>query len=607
MHKRRWYTLTIFIVLVLAALYFSSLYSYLLFHTLAELFSVVVALAIFIIAWNTRQYQENSYFTLLGTAFLFVGIIDLAHTLAFKGMGVFPEYGANLATQLWVGARYLQGLSLLAAPLFIGRKLRLNYLLLAYSLATVLLLASVFYWKIFPVSFVEATGLTPFKRISEYIISFIFLGSIVTLFRKRTGFDFGVLRLLYASIFLTVAGELAFTLYTDPYGPANLIGHFLKTASFYLIYKAFIETGLVRPFDLLFRDLKQSEEQYRDLYEEAPYAYLSVGADGIIERANRGASELLGYTRSELVGWRVLDLYADSPAGKTRAIEDFQKLAAGEEIHNREMEMRRADGSSVWVDLSMRPIRGSRGQVVASRSVIVDMTERRKVDELKDNFISLVSHELRSPMTVITGAVSTALTEEERLSREERRQLLQDAAIEAELLSNILGNLLEVSRIQANRLSLHTEPVDVYHTFQTVIGQAKRQAPEHRFIIELPDDVPLIVADKLRLERVLYNLTENAFKYSPPGTEVRLAVRPEGDSLLFSVSDQGPGIPPGEQARLFAPFQRLEDSRRTGARGIGLGLLVCRGLVEAHGGRIWVQSEQGRGSTFFFTLPLSQE
>jgi PAS domain S-box-containing protein len=352
--------------------------------------------------------------------------------------------------------------------------------------------------------------------------------------------------------------------------------------------------------------LRGSEAKYRDLYEEAPTAYFSVGADGRIERANHSATQLLGYSRDELIGRPVFDLYTDTPNGKARAKEVFQKFLAGEEVHEEELEMHRADGSNVWICLSVKPIRDREGRVVASRSAVVDMTEHKKLDQLKDDFIGLVSHELRSPMTVITGAINTALTEAERLSPEETRQLLKDAALEAELLSNILANLLELSRVQANRLVLHAEAIDVKKVIQDAVEGIKRQSSAHQFVAKLPRKLPPLYADPLRLERILYNLLENAVKYSPQGGKIQVSVRQQKEYLIIGVSDQGVGISPADQVKLFAPFQRLEEFRPEGARGAGLGLLVCRRLVEAHGGRIWVESEPGRGSTFFFTLPLSQ-
>lgn len=247
-------------LLVLCGLYLTSLYSYPLFHSLAEIFSIIIAGSIFVIAWNSRQFLDNNYLLFIGIAYLFVAGVDLIHTLAYKGMGVFQGYGTNLATQLWIVARYMESLSLLVAPLFLRRNLRVNLVFLGYAVATAFLLTSIFYWNIFPQCFVEGVGLTPFKKVSEYIISMLLLGSLVLLLKNRREFDKGVLRLLIASIIVTIGSELAFTFYVDAYGFYNLIGHFLKILSFYLIYKALIETGLAKPYSLLFRNLKQSEQ-----------------------------------------------------------------------------------------------------------------------------------------------------------------------------------------------------------------------------------------------------------------------------------------------------------------------------------------------------------
>lgn len=606
MRNQRWYVSVLIGAIILAGIYYSSTYNYLLFHSLAEIFSILVAFSIFIIAWNSRQFQDNSYFIFIGIAYLAVGGLDLIHTLAYEGMGIISGYGTNLASQLWLGARFLESISLLLAPIFIGRKIRSYFVLTGYMLVVSLILMSIFFWDIFPICFVKGSGLTQFKIISEYVISAFLLGSIFLLFRKRKEFDSHVLHYLYAAVIVTIASELAFTLYTSPYGIMNLIGHLLKIVSFYFIYTAIIETGLIRPYDLLFRNLKQSEERYRDLYEEAPNAYLSVSTDGHIQEANRSATELLGYSHDELIGLPVASLYGASENGRVKAQEIFQKFVAGEEIHNEELQARRANGEFVWISLSVRPIRDSKGEVFASRSEIVDISGQKKVEQLKDDFISLVSHELRSPMTVITGAVNTALTEWERLSPDETRQLLKDASIEAETLSNILMNLLELSRIQANRLSLHTEAIGIRKVIRSVVDEIERQSTGHQIIVKLPKSLPPVYADELRLERILYNLLENAVKYSPEGSKIHVFTEIEPEFLVMGVRDEGPGIPPADQERIFGAFQRLDASRPDSVRGVGLGLLVCRRLVEAHGGRIWVESEPGHGSTFFFTMPITQ-
>ena len=237
--------------LLCLGLYLTSWYSYLLFHILAESFSIVIACSLFLIAWNTRHLTKNNYALFISIAFLFAGLIDFVHTLAYKGMGIFAGYDANLPTQLWIIARYLQSLSLLAAPWFIDRKLNPAAIFGVYLTATLLLLTDVFTGSLFPDCFIEGQGLTPFKIVSEYIICFLLLCSLVLLFRRRNKFDPTILRLIAASILCTIVAELAFTFYISVYGLSNLIGHYFKIFAFYLIYRAIIVTGLENP-DYLF-------------------------------------------------------------------------------------------------------------------------------------------------------------------------------------------------------------------------------------------------------------------------------------------------------------------------------------------------------------------
>jgi PAS domain S-box-containing protein len=250
----------IFGILILLGSYLTSLYSYLLFHSLTEIFSIVIACGIFMIAWNSRRFLDNNYLLFIGIAYLFVGSFDLIHTLAYKGMNIFHGFETNLPTQLWISARYMESFSFLIGPLLFRRKVKGHLVFLTYGAASTLLLLSIFYWNIFPVCFIEGRGLTPFKKISEYVISLILLASIVLLLMNRRNFDKNVLQWVVWSIILTIASELAFTFYADAYGFFNLVGHFFKILSFYFIYKALIETGLSKPHDLLLRNLKKNEE-----------------------------------------------------------------------------------------------------------------------------------------------------------------------------------------------------------------------------------------------------------------------------------------------------------------------------------------------------------
>lgn len=261
---------------LLLGLYLTSLYSYLLFHSLVEIITVAISWAVFFLAWNSRRVADNQYLLFVGIGWLFVGLIDLLHTLAYRGMGVFATDGANLATQLWIAGRYLQSISLLLAPLFLTRKLNAKWTVAAFGVVVTALLASIFVWKIFPDSYIEGQGLTPFKVVSEYVVIGIYIAAVLFLRRHRYEFDPQVRRHLTAAIGLTIVAELAFTLYISVYDISNLTGHLIRLAAGYFLYRAIIVNGLVRPYDLLFRDLIKTDDSLRNAMQSLQLSEQSV-------------------------------------------------------------------------------------------------------------------------------------------------------------------------------------------------------------------------------------------------------------------------------------------------------------------------------------------
>ena len=377
--------------LVLFGLYLTSRHSYLLFHSLAEIFAVVVSFGIFVLTWNSRRFIDNNYILFLGIAYLFTGTLDLVHTLAYKGMGVFPGYGSNPATQLWIAARYLQSVSFLVAPLLIGRKLRPPFVFLGYIVVTSLLFMSIFYWHNFPVCYVDGVGLTTFKKISEYVISFVFLASIFLLYRKRREFDTSVFRFLVASIVVTIGSELAFTLYTGPYTLPNMIGHLLKIVAVYFMYRAIIWTGLAKPYNLVFRNLKQSEEalreseaNYRMLVESSPDGVISVNDKVRIIDCNEGVCQLLGYPREELRGKDFRELLASALPDKLSAYYD--QLSRNGLVET-EFELLGRGGRKIPVWAKIVGHHDVNGRLSQALVYIRDIAERKKLDQLKDEFI----------------------------------------------------------------------------------------------------------------------------------------------------------------------------------------------------------------------------
>jgi PAS domain S-box-containing protein len=256
-----------------------------------------------------------------------------------------------------------------------------------------------------------------------------------------------------------------------------------------------------------------------------------------------------------------------------------------------------------WVSEKAELEFDEQGMLKGGFGTVQDITELKKMDRMKDEFIGLVSHELRTPMTVITGSLKTATTE--GISAEDKELLIQNAIDGASSLSAILENLLELSRYQTGRLQLRHESVSLPKIVHDIITRLKNQDSESVFLEDFPDDLPLVDADPLRVERILYNLIENAVKYSPEGSEIRVFARQDNKMLVTGVADKGSGISPENYEKLFEMFERLGTTTRS--KGLGLGLVVCKRLVEAQGGKIWVESTPGKGSTFYFTLPVREK
>jgi PAS domain S-box-containing protein len=254
--------------LLVAALYVLSQYNYLLFHALAEIFSIVIAWLVFVVGWNARKQIQNNYLILLSIAYLFIGALELLYTLNSRGMEVFPSYGANLSAQLWLATRSLEAVVLLIAPLLIKRKkIQPSILMLFVALASGLLVFTVF-GGYFPDCYIEASGPTNCNRFAGYFLGLLLAVAWLLLFRRRFSFQPLVYNLLLTSIALAILGGLSFTFYLSVYGLSNPVGYLAKILSLWCIYKALVQTGINKPRDFLFHELDQSRE---DLAKKAGF------------------------------------------------------------------------------------------------------------------------------------------------------------------------------------------------------------------------------------------------------------------------------------------------------------------------------------------------
>jgi PAS domain S-box-containing protein len=351
---------------------------------------------------------------------------------------------------------------------------------------------------------------------------------------------------------------------------------------------------------------KQLERQlifHAEVLDKISDAVVVIDNKNIVQYWNKGAERLYGLSEQEASEHPLNELYQyfwlkpEDKQASEQALET-RGFWAGDNIHIKR------DGVRLYVQSSVSKVKDKDGKVMGTLSVIRDITGRTELELLKDEFIGMVSHEMRTPLTVIIGGLSTVLSKYELLPQDERKELINNALYEAVLLSHILDNLLDLSRTQAKRLLLSPALLRMNTLAKDVVKEFKGQSA-HQFILDFPGTLPQVKADALRVRRILYNLVQNAVKYSPDGSKIRVFARQKPDCLVIGVRDQGIGISLADQSRIFHPFERLESEQSSAIRGSGLGLMVCLRLVESHGGKIWVESAPGKGSTFYFTLPLA--
>ncbi len=349
------------------------------------------------------------------------------------------------------------------------------------------------------------------------------------------------------------------------------------------------------------------------LLESIADGIMVLGPDLTIERFNRALGTITGWPAQEAVGRphgeviRLRNARVRHDGGHPPSLE----AALQEGWPHREArtlyvegELVRRTGSLLPVGITYAPMLGRAGKVLNIIGVVRDISRFREADALKDTFISVVSHELKTPVAIIKGYAETLLNPKARRNDALVEEMLTAIAEEADRLAHLVDDLLDASRLQAGGLPFRdVEDVDLRAIARRVVERYRHQTDRHELILDFPDDFPTIRGDPQRLEQVLDNLVSNAIKYSPRGGKVIVRGEATPAEVHIAVSDEGVGIPLEEQERIFDRFYRVENPETRAVSGTGLGLYLTRAIVQAHGGRCWVRSTPGEGSTFYVALP----
>ena len=354
---------------------------------------------------------------------------------------------------------------------------------------------------------------------------------------------------------------------------------------------------------------KQSQELLQSLSQSSPLG-IYIMQDEILRYTNPQFQKITGYDQMELFGRKLLSLVAVEDTDVVRSSTVYTLQEANP--YPCEYRILNKTGQIKWVMQTVSPIHYEGKEAIQGN--LMDITERKylerkvveyeELNKMKSDLLATVSHELRTPLATIKGYSTMILDYFARLSVEEIKDYIKSIDSSTDRLTKLVENLLDTSRMDAGLLKLEKAPASIADLIKAVALEATIRANRHRIVTALGEPLPRVNIDVKRIRQVLDNLIDNAVKYSPPGSEVRISAEKNGRELRVSVTDQGRGIPANELTNIFDRMYRIEQRLYSTADGIGLGLYICQRLVEAHGGRIWAESTLGKGSALHFTLPI---
>jgi len=619
----------------------------------------LVSLVLFFIALNTYNVSKDYFLVFLGIGYFFVGVLDMVHIFIYPGVSIiFANGNQSIVVQFWIAARYLGILTLLGSTLLLYKpvkRLSSNLVFSIYFIICVSIILSILYFRIFPECYIPGQGLTQFKIVSEYIFSAVLILLSLLYFNLRRNMDYKLFFYMECHLIIMAVSEVFFTSYISPYDWTNIWAHILKVVAYFFLHKAIIETGIKKPYSVLFhkmgeidsklkiaKDRLKIEKCQRRMMEEMfvrnDHCYeliINNSSDAIIVTsrgrfifANDRAAKIFGVDKPAcLIGMDVFQFI--NPEKREYMKEFFSRAFANtKSFLKEEFSIISHAGRTIDVEITggyvlyhgksslMSIIKdvSSQKQINKLQNDIRDnekrLSETKEYNRLLMEFFSNISHELKTPLSVMLGAIqvlSMPHNEEPPQSYEQKLdKYLEIMKQNCYRLLRLISNLIDLSKFDSGYLKLNLKNYNIVNVIEditmSVVDYVENRGLEIIFDTDVEEKEMAVDSDKI--ERIMLNLISNAVKFTDKGGQIFVNIKDMGDSVSISVRDTGIGIPKDKIDVIFDRFVQVDKTFARNKEGSGIGLSLVKTLVEMHGGTIKVNSVEGQGSEFTIELPV---
>ena len=614
------------------SIYFLNYFNQPLFHTVVELFAIIIFCGIFIIGWNSRKYQQDSFFLTIGISSLFIASLDFIHTIIYPGLGIFEGNILNISIQFWIVARFMQAFSILLAFIMLNRNVNPLLMLFSYFVMT-LIFSFLIFFGLFPTTYSENSGLTLFKIVSEYVICGLIAIAILMVYLRRKLIDSYLGILLITSFIFLIGSEINFTLYFDQFDFNVVLGHIFKIISSFFLYLAIFENGIRNPFDTLFKKIKDHEELLKEknesLKEFNRILYKEI-------KARKEVEKKLKNERNNLIN--IMDVVTDKiyivdknyeiqyanpslirlngPIENQKCYsylfnkgEPCQKCHLLEVIKGNTFGYETKENGIIYhyIETAFITNDGKICSLIMKR----DITDEKESEEKLKHFVSMISHEIRTPITVLEQSLTNLITPERQISVKDRQDLKNIVMKNMGILKELIEDLTIIAKLEEQQYQLEKENLNGSLIRKEIIEPLtpRKDSKNLSFEIDIDENISFF-GDLVKIKQVFRILIDNAIKYSKKDGLIKITgkeiFKAENDlkrrrGVLFQFIDRGIGISEHEIPFIFDRFYRSPTVKRI--EGTGLGLSIAKDLVNLHRGSINVESKLREGATFSIFFP----